>query len=86
MESVSSPNQLDVSDSNLPNPGSSGDQTDLTAITEDTSTAPPQENTLASESTEGSSLAPLPGNTSVLTVDILNEIVKRASQAHLAHT
>ena len=35
-------------------------------------------NTLTSESSEDSSLAPLPGNTSVLTVDILNEIVKRA--------
>jgi hypothetical protein len=56
MESVSSPNQLDASNSNLPSPVSSGDQTDLTAITDDTLTAPPQENTLTSESSEDSLL------------------------------
>ena len=78
MEGVSSPNQLDVNDSNLPNPGSSGDQTDLTAIAENTLTAPPQENTLTSESSGNISLAPTQGNNSILTVDLLNEIVKRA--------
>jgi len=78
MEGVSSPNQLDTSNSNLPSPGSSGVQTDLTSIAENTSTAPPQENTLTSESSGNISLAPTQGNNSILTVDLLNEIVKRA--------
>jgi FtsZ-binding cell division protein ZapB len=45
---------------------------------ENTSTAPPQENTLTSESSGNISLAPTQGNNSILTVDLLNEIVKRA--------
>jgi hypothetical protein len=82
---VASPNQAEGSEqaasaqennSNLPNEVSSGDQiqhtgdegtTSLALLQDDTSLAPPQENT---------SLALLQANTSILTVDVLNDIVK----------
>jgi hypothetical protein len=72
--------------SNLPNEGSSGDQIQSAIDASTTSLAPPQDGTSLALPQENTSLSLLQANTSILTVDVLNDIVKQGRQINISHT
>jgi hypothetical protein len=83
MENVASPSEVtgqttstQADNSHLPDEASSGSQIQPPGDTGNTSLAPPQETTSLAPPQETNSLALLQENTSILTVDVVNDIVK----------